>query len=102
MFISPHTHSMRLRALFVCVVLVVGARPAAAAPPAEETSSGTNCVTRVATPTVENILEAHWSPDSTRLALVWFATLPSPRSPTGYREQEIVDTLDLRTGQLWP
>ena len=53
-------------------------------------------------PLVENVMEAKWSPDSTTLALVWFAQLPSSRSVTGYREQEIVDTLDIRTGSLRP
>ncbi len=47
-------------------------------------------------------MEAKWSPDSTTLALVWFTQLPSVRSVTGYHEQEIADTLDLRTGKLRP
>jgi hypothetical protein len=33
---------------------------------------------------------------------VWFAQLPSPRSPTGWREQEITDLFDVRTGSLYP
>ena len=95
---------MRLVAVLVGVLTLLATYPVAAAPPPEdpEPAAGMHCVTRVATPFVQNVMEAHWSPDSTRLALVWFTQIRSTRSVTGYREQEVVDTLDLRTGRLWP
>jgi len=61
-----------------------------------------NCVTPLDTPLVQNVMETKWSPDGTKLAVVWFAKLPSKRSNTGYVEQEVTDTLDLATGRLWP
>lgn len=61
-----------------------------------------HCVQRLDLPLVQNVMEATWSPDSTKLLVVWFAQLPSARSVAGYREQEITDTFDLRTGRLWP
>ncbi len=86
-----------------CVSLLAGSvLPAAAATRLGEVPPPLSCVERMPLPLVENVMEAKWSPDSTTLALVWFAQLPSSRSVTGYVEQEIVDTLDLRTGGLRP
>jgi len=89
--------------LVACGSLVLGSAASAAAPPDDtEPFASLHCVRRAAVPVVQNVMEAKWSPDSSTLALVWFAQLPSARSVTGYREQEIVDTLDLRTGKLRP
>jgi hypothetical protein len=88
----------------VLVALLLFVQGAFAAVPDEDHDkfASLHCVERVALPLVENVMEAKWSPDSNTLAVVWFGRLPSPRSVTGYREQEITDTLDLRTGELRP
>ena len=91
----------------LAVATLLASRPAwAADPPVEpqdaQVPASLACVTPLAIPVVQNVMETKWSPDGTKLAVVWFAKLPSARSVTGYREQEITDTLDLRTGRLWP
>jgi hypothetical protein len=94
---------MRFLALLCASSLVLGSVAAAATPPDDpEIFPSLHCVQRSEVPLVENVMEAKWSPDSTTLALVWFAKLPSSRSVTGYHEQEIVDALDVRTGALRP
>ncbi len=95
---------MRRLVALVSVCLIVSGAGASAASPQEdpEKAPSLHCVQRLAVPLVENVMEARWSPDSNTLALVWFAQLPSPRSITGYREQEVTDTLDLRSGKLRP
>ena len=97
-------HMRRTLVLIVALSLLSGARPAIAATPPEdpEKLASLHCITRVPLPLVQNVMEAKWSPDSTKLLVVWFAQLPSHRSVTGYREQEITDIFDLRTGTLWP
>ncbi len=90
-------------AVVACAVLFPGGVAFAAAPPGDtEPFVSLHCVRRLETTVVQNVMEAKWSPDSTTLALVWFAKVPSVRSVAGYREQEVVDTLDLRTGTLRP
>lgn len=95
-------------ALVLCLVLPIlgGARSIAAVPSEEpqdrEVPTSQSCVTRLALPLVQNVMEATWSPDSTKLLVVWFAQLPSTTSITGYREQEITDTFELATGKLLP
>src|SRR5258706_4920556 len=99
-------HTFRVKPIALVVVglqVVVGSVAFAAAPPEDaEIYPSLQCVQRIDVPFVQNVMEAKWSPDSTTLALVWFAQLPSSRSVTGYREQEIIDTLDLKSGQLRP
>ncbi|MEK7864068.1 MAG: M23 family metallopeptidase [Chloroflexota bacterium] len=91
-------------ALVLIVALLVPLLPAAAATPPDdpEPMPSMHCLERMNIPAIPNIMEARWSPDSHTLAIVWFAQLPSARSPKGYVEQEVTDTLDLRTGRLWP
>lgn len=95
---------MRTAAVLLVLALVAPARPTAAAtPPGDpEPMPSMHCLERMEIPAIPNIMEARWSPDSHTLAVVWFAQLPSARSPTGYIEQELTDTLDLRTGRVWP
>src|SRR5438067_3635985 len=91
-------------ALLMTLVLTLAPRVAHAVTPPDdpELAAGLHCLQRVATPFVANVMEAQWSPDGRTLALVWFAQVPTTRTPAGYREQEIVDTLDVRSGRLWP
>lgn len=92
--------------LIAVASLVAPSSARAAAPPEDpqdaEVPASMSCVTPVEIPMVQNVMETKWSPDGKKLALVWFSQLPSRRSPTGYIEQEITDTLDLATGRLWP
>ncbi len=95
---------MRLASILAAAALLTTASPARAVEPSEhpELEPSLHCVQPVATTQVENVMEAQWSPDGHTLGLVWFAKVPSTRSPAGYREIEIVDMLDVRTGRLWP
>lgn len=83
---------------------LLAASNAYALEPSEDTElePSLNCVRPVPTATVENVMEAQWSPDGHTLALVWFSQVPSTRNAHGYREVEVVDSLDVRTGRLWP
>ncbi|HUQ41705.1 MAG TPA: peptidoglycan DD-metalloendopeptidase family protein [Candidatus Limnocylindrales bacterium] len=94
----------RLALIAITVLALVTTGPTYAATPPEdpEKPASMHCVTRLPALNITNVMEAKWSPDSTKLLLVWFAQLPSPRSVTGYREQEITDMLDLKTGSLRP
>ena len=90
------------RAAALAATLSLLSSPPVAAAPGPEVAPALSCVTPVATTAVENVMEARWSPDGHTLALVWFARVPSSRGPTGYREIEVADTLDVLTGRLWP
>ena len=93
----------RFVALASALTLIFSGVAFGATPPDDpEPFASLHCVQRLALPPVQNVMEARWSPDSTALALVWFAQVPSRRSVTGYVEQEIIDTFDLRTGKLRP
>ena len=90
-------------ALVPCLVAGMTA-PAAGARPDEATAEaiGPNCTQRIAVPPLPNVIDAQWSPDSTTLAITWFARLPSRRTVTGYQEEEVTDALDLKTGAVRP
>lgn len=60
------------------------------------------CTERIAVPTIENVVATAWSSDSTTLAVEWYGIVPSKRTVTGYEEETIIDTLDLRTGEVRP
>lgn len=95
---------MRPATALLILALLVPAPAAFAAEPRgdPEPMPSLHCLERVDIPEIPNVMEARWSPDRRTLAVVWFARLPSTRSPTGYVEQELTDTLDLVTGRLWP
>ena len=98
---------MRRFLIALTLASLLAPAPARAADPPQdpqnaEVPPSMSCVTPLAIPWVQNVMETKWSPDSTKLAVVWFAQLPSKRSVTGYVEQEVTDTLDLKTGRLWP
>lgn len=95
------------RALAVLVLVWASLLPAsraAAATPDDDPASATglHCLQRLAVPAVENVIDARWSPDGAKLALVWFGRVPSRRAVSGYHEEELVDILDLGTGALRP
>lgn len=91
-------------ALLVALSAVPLASPGAAAIPDDDSApaAGLRCTERVPMTPVPNVIEAKWSPDSSTLAVVWFGRVPSDRTVTGWREEEILDLLDLRTGKLRP
>ena len=76
--------------------------PAAAALPTEDASRaiGPSCVERVAIPTLDNVFDIEWSPDGWRLAVVRYVRVGSGEHAGGYLELEVLETLDLRTGQV--
>ena len=86
------------------VMAGVAAPPARAAVPPEDATPavGLHCVERLALPSLPNVIDAKWSPDSAKVALTWFARLPSELTVSGYTEQEVIDMLDLRSGALRP
>jgi murein DD-endopeptidase MepM/ murein hydrolase activator NlpD len=91
-----------LTVLLTVLLLPAGPSSAAGPPTDAEQMPSLHCLARVPVPLVENVMETKWSPDSTRLAVVWFARIPSTRTATGYQEQEITDLVDLRRGSLYP
>ncbi len=95
---------MRLVSVLVIAASLLCTNNAYAVEPREDTEPepSLSCVRPVPTAAVHNVMEAQWSPDGHTLALVWFSQVPSTRSPHGYREVEVVDALDVRTGRLWP
>lgn len=78
--------------------------PAAAARPDGDRTlePGLQCTQELPLPTIANVIDASWSPDSRALAVTWFARLPSKRTVTGHVEDEITDVFDVRTGTLRP
>jgi murein DD-endopeptidase MepM/ murein hydrolase activator NlpD len=80
----------------------------AATPGEEETAPGTGpyCLQRVATTELVNVIDAKWSPDGTKLALVRFDRIPDS-GPGGYLEDEKLEIVDMRTrsvrslGSIW-
>ncbi|MBI2323621.1 MAG: peptidoglycan DD-metalloendopeptidase family protein [Chloroflexi bacterium] len=95
---------MRKAALlvFVLAFTVPLGTPAAAAQPNEDPvpAPGLKCVERVAVPTLENVIDAKWSPDGSTLALVRFVRIPSATNPSGYIEDEVLETLDMWSGKV--
>lgn len=91
-----------LAAAFVLALVLPVSGSARAAVPGEDRSEaiGPNCVRPVAIPVLENVFDAEWSPDGWRLALVRTVRIPWHENATGYRELEILETLDLRTGHV--
>jgi len=101
-----------LRILVLCALFLGGWTSGSAGndaqqrPDEEPTAAPTRpfrCTERLRIPRVTDVMEARWSPDSTTLALSWYAKLPSRRTVTGYQEGDtVLDTLDLRTGTIRP
>ncbi len=63
---------------------------------------GLNCTGRVDLPLIQNVIEAKWSPDSKTLAVTAGQRTPSTTSPVGWKEDELIYTVDIRTGALSP
>jgi murein DD-endopeptidase MepM/ murein hydrolase activator NlpD len=67
-----------------------------------EWDPGLTCTGRLDIPFVQNVIEAKWSPDSKKLALTTGQRTPSLTTPLGWKEEEFVYTIDVRTGVLTP
>jgi murein DD-endopeptidase MepM/ murein hydrolase activator NlpD len=63
---------------------------------------GLNCTGRVDLPLIQNVIEAKWSPDDRTLAVTAGQRTPSTTSPEGWKEDEVIYTVDIRTGALSP
>ncbi len=63
---------------------------------------GLNCTGRVDIPLIQNVIESKWSPDSRTLAVTTGQRTPSTTSPVGWKEDEVIYTVDIRTGALSP
>jgi murein DD-endopeptidase MepM/ murein hydrolase activator NlpD len=70
--------------------------------PDEDTvpAPGLRCTERVAIPAIENVIDAKWSPDGMTLAVNRLQRNTSASSPAGYVEDEVLETLDVRTGKM--
>jgi hypothetical protein len=101
---------MRAKLALAVLSLVLGAwmpaepRLAAQLPddPAGAWEPGLNCTGRVDIPLIQNVIEAKWSPDSKTLAVTAGQRIPWTTSPIGWKEEEVVYTVDIRTGALSP
>lgn len=82
--------------------LLPGPVPAHAAIPGEDPveAAGPSCVRPVQIPDLRNVVDTEWSPDGWRLALVRTIRMPEAENASGYRELEILETLDLRDGHV--
>jgi len=101
---------MRAKLALAVLSLVLGAwmpaEPRSAAQiPDDQTAgwdAGLNCTGRVDLPLIQNVVEAKWSPDSKTLAVTAGQRTPSTTSPVGWKEDELIYTVDIRTGALSP
>ena len=59
-----------------------------------------SCTTRQSIPEIAAAFDAHWSPDSTKLAVTRVVRVPNRRMITGYEEEQRLSILDLLTGRL--
>jgi murein DD-endopeptidase MepM/ murein hydrolase activator NlpD len=86
----------------VCALTVLLGQPARAMLPDEDMvpASGLRCTERVAIPAVENVIDAKFSPDGMTVAINRLQRNPSASSPAGYVEDEVLQTLDVRTGSV--
>ena len=101
---------MRATLVFAVLALVLGAwmpaepRLATQRPddPVGGWDGGLNCTGRVDLPLIQNVIESKWSPDSKTLAVTAGQRTPSTTSPVGWKEDEVIYTVDVRTGALSP
>ena len=59
-----------------------------------------SCTERAVIPQIDQVTNAKWSPSSSELAVSRFVVAPSTRTITGYREEQVITVLDLRSGGL--
>ena len=82
--------------------LLVSGTPALAVRTSEEDTvpaPGPYCIQPVTLPTLDNVIDAKWSPDGRTLAVVRFARIPDT-GPGGYLEDEQLALVDMRTQKV--
>ena len=96
--------TLALLPLVLCAWMPAGPRDATQVPddPAGAWEPGFNCTGRVDLPLIQNAIEAKWSPDNKTLAITAGQRTPSTTSPVGWKEDEVIYTVDVRTGSLSP
>jgi murein DD-endopeptidase MepM/ murein hydrolase activator NlpD len=96
--------ALALLPLVLCAWMPAGPRDATQVPddPAGPWEPGLNCTGRVDIPLIQNAIETKWSPDSKTLAITAGQRTPSTTSPVGWKEDEVIYTVDVRTGSLSP
>ena len=70
--------------------------------PGGDWEPGLACTGRVDLPLIQNVIESKWSPDNRTLAVTAGQRTPSTTSPVGWKEDEVIYTVDIRTGALTP
>src|SRR6266850_5589973 len=59
-----------------------------------------SCTDHVTVPTLNDVVVAKWSPDSTRLAVARVIIIPSRLTITGYEEDPVISVLDVSTNEV--
>lgn len=59
-----------------------------------------DCTDHVAIPLLEHVIAASWSPDSKALTVARVITIPSRLTITGYEEDPVLSTFDVRAGEI--
>lgn len=59
-----------------------------------------NCTVRATPPSIENVVQTAWSPDSSALAYMRTVNVPSNRTVVGYDEDQRVAVLNVATGAI--
>lgn len=101
---------MRARLVLALLSLAIGAwMPAEAGlasqipdEPGGDWEAGLTCTGRVDLPLIQNVIEAKWSPNNRTLAVTAGQRIPSITTPVGWKEDEVIYTVDIRTGSLSP
>ncbi len=96
--------ALALLSLVLCAWVPAGPVGATQVPddPAGAWEPGLNCTGRVDLPLIQNAIETKWSPDNKTLAITAGQRTPSTTSPVGWKEDEVIYTVDVRTGSLSP
>lgn len=59
-----------------------------------------DCTVQVPTASLEHVVVAKWSPDSTKLAVARVIIIPSRLTITGYEEDPVISVLDVNTNEV--
>lgn len=113
---QPGYDDVRVAAIALLLLLMTNATAQATEPSTDRTAqahpsareiawaptpaSPLSCVTRVEIPAVDQAMEAVWSPDGKKLAVVRIVTSTSRRTVTGYEEDPRLSLLDLERGTV--
>jgi hypothetical protein len=68
--------------------------------PPTAVSTPLNCTDRATVPQMDNVTVSAWSPDSSAIAVVRVASVPSTKTITGYEEDQRVGVMNVATGSI--